>query len=62
VVFWIIDHSKTKKEQIDVQPKIIKLFVNNYARDLLSYQPFNLLDIPADVTLIQIKEKASYNV
>ena len=36
MVFWIICHIKAIKEHIDEQPKIIKLFSINYARDLKS--------------------------
>jgi hypothetical protein len=49
---------KATKEQMDGELMVIKLFVSNYARDLLSYQTFNLLNISADITLIQVKEKA----
>ena len=35
MAFWIACSMKAIKEQIDEQPKIIKLFSFNYARDLL---------------------------
>ena len=35
MAFWIACSMKAIKEQIDEQPKIIKLFSINYARDLL---------------------------
>ena len=34
MAFWIACSMKAIKEQIDEQPKIIKLFSINYARDL----------------------------
>ena len=34
MVFWITYHMKAKKEQIDEELMIIKLFPSNYARDL----------------------------
>src|SRR6478609_2124203 len=37
MAFWIACSMKAIKEQIDEQPKIIKLFSINYARDLLSF-------------------------
>ena len=36
MAFWIACSMKAIKEQIDEQPKIIKLFSINYARDLIS--------------------------
>ena len=35
MAFWIACSMKAIKEQIDEQPKIIKLFSINYARDLI---------------------------
>ncbi len=35
MAFWIVCSMKAIKEQIDEQPKIIKLFSVNYARDLI---------------------------
>ncbi len=34
--FWITSHTKATKEQVDEELSIIKLFVSNYARDLLN--------------------------
>ena len=34
MAFWIACSMKAIKEQIDEQPKIIKLFSINYARDI----------------------------
>ena len=39
MAFWIVCSMKAIKEQIDEQPKIIKLFSVNYVRDLLSRKP-----------------------
>ena len=36
MAFWIVCSMKAIKEQIDEQPKIIKLFSVNYARDLIT--------------------------
>ncbi len=35
MVFWITSRMKAKREQIDDEIVIIKLFASNYARDLL---------------------------
>ncbi len=35
MVFWITSRMKTKREQIDDEIVIIKLFASNYARDLI---------------------------
>jgi hypothetical protein len=34
--FWITSHRKAKREQVDEEMMIIKLFRSNCARDLLS--------------------------
>ena len=43
MAFWIACSMKAIKEQIDEQPKIIKLFSINYARDLISHYFFKYL-------------------
>jgi hypothetical protein len=35
MVFWITSRMKATKEQMDGELMVIKLFVSNYARDLL---------------------------
>ena len=42
MAFWIVCSMKAIKEQIDEQPKIIKLFSVNYARDLLYTKDSNV--------------------
>ncbi len=36
VVFWITSRMKAKREQVDEELRVIKLFAGKYARDLLS--------------------------
>ena len=43
MAFWIACSMKAIKEQIDEQPKIIKLFSINYARDLMIKNYYNHL-------------------
>ena len=45
MAFWIVCSMKAIKEQIDEQPKIIKLFSVNYARDLICIQMMSHLII-----------------
>ena len=37
MVFWIISRMKAKKEHVDKELRVIKLFANNYARDLIYF-------------------------
>ena len=39
MVFWITSSMKAKREQIDGELMVIKLFVSNYARDLMNTWP-----------------------
>src|SRR6476646_8078382 len=48
MAFWIACSMKAIKEQIDEQPKIIKLFSINYARDLVSLATKELSDIATE--------------
>ncbi len=36
VVFWITSRMKAKREQVDEELRVIKLFASNYARDLMA--------------------------
>ena len=37
MVFWITSRMKAKREQIDEELMVIKLFASNYARDFLLF-------------------------
>jgi hypothetical protein len=49
MVFWITSRMKATKEQMDGELMVIKLFVSNYARDLVSSKLMEDEDIPVGI-------------
>ncbi len=52
MVFWITSRMKTKREQVNEEMVVIKLFVSNYARDLMKMALSTLLVLTTQAIVI----------